>query len=80
MDEDRLKQIKAIIESSTCPVGCKCYKMNQEGICKVRKTDMENLLECMEEKPENCSFSVAFGGGYYCKCQTRIELAKIMGE
>jgi len=80
MDEEKLKQIKKILETSSCPTNCKCYGANREEICRARQTDLDNLLECLEDHPEDCSFSIAFGGSYYCKCQTRIELAKILGE
>ena len=80
MNEEKLKQIKATLASSTCPIGCKCYRINKDEICSARRTELDNLLECLEEKPENCSFSVAFGGSYFCKCRTRIEIAKILNE
>ncbi|MCK5310425.1 MAG: hypothetical protein KAJ64_07235 [Thermoplasmata archaeon] len=80
MDEEILKQVKAIVGNSTCPSGCKCYRLKRDEVCRARSTDLNNLLECLEESPENCSFSVAFGGSYFCKCRTRIELAKILGE
>ena len=80
MDEERLKEIKIIIDKSTCPNGCKCYNIKPDEICKARATDLENLLECLEDDPEQCTFSMAFGGTYFCKCQTRIELAKILDK
>ena len=80
MDEEKLKQIKAILASSTCPSSCKCYINKQDEICKARTTDLHNLLECLEDNPEDCTFSVAFGGSYFCKCSTRIEIAEILNE
>ena len=80
MDEKKLKQIKQILASSPCPTGCKCYINRQDELCSARTTDLNNLLECLEDNPEDCSFSVAFGGTYFCKCRTRIEIAKILNE
>ncbi len=80
MDEEKLIKIKQALDNSTCPHGCRCYKIKPEEICKARATDLENLLECLEADPEHCTFSMAFGGTYFCKCQVRIELAKIMRE
>ena len=80
MDEDKLKVFKKIIEKSTCPRGCKCHKIAPEELCKARQTDLGNLLERMEERPMDCPFSVPFGGSYFCKCQTRIELGKLLVE
>jgi len=80
MNEEKLIKIKQTLEKSTCPIGCKCYGTKPGEICKARTTDLENLLECLEDNPEKCTFSMAFGGTYFCKCQTRIELAKILKE
>ena len=80
MNEEELIKIKQASENSTCPHGCKCYKLKPDEICKARATDLENLLECIEDDPEQCTFSMAFGGTYFCKCQTRIELAKILDK
>ena len=80
MDEEELIRIKKTLENSTCPHGCKCYRLNPDEICKARATDLENLLECLEDDPEQCTFSMPFGGTYFCKCQTRIELAKILDK
>ena len=80
MNEEELIKIKQASENSTCSHGCKCYKLKPDEICKARATDLENLLECIEDDPEQCTFSMAFGGTYFCKCQTRIELAKILDK
>ena len=80
MEKEKLIKIKQVLENSTCPHGCKCYRLKLEDICKARATDLENLLECIEDNPEQCTFSMAFGGTYFCKCQVRIELAKILSE
>ncbi len=80
MNEEALIKIKQALDNSICPHGCKCYRIKPDEICKARVTDLENLLECLEDEPEHCTFSMAFGGIYYCKCQVRIELAKILNE
>jgi len=41
---------------------------------------IESLLECLEDNPEKCAFSIAFGGSYFCRCATRLEIAKLLGE
>ncbi|MCK5024008.1 MAG: hypothetical protein KAR56_00145 [Thermoplasmata archaeon] len=79
MDEEKLNNIKQILENAACSHSCKCYQVKPDEICKARATDLENLLECLEDDPEQCTFSMPFGGTYFCKCQTRIELAKILG-
>ena len=80
MDEEKLKQIKFVLEKSTCPSDCKCYNIKPDQICKARTMGVNNLLECLEDEPDDCTFSITFGGSYFCKCQTRIDLAKLLGE
>ncbi len=80
MDEEILKKVKFTIEKSTCPIGCRCYKVDPELICRARSTGLDNLLECLEDNPGDCTFSMSFGGSYFCKCSTRIELARLLAE
>ena len=80
MIEETLIKINKALKKSTCPQGCKCYLLKPDEICKARGTDIENLLECLEEEPEHCTFSMPFGNTYFCKCQVRKELAKILNE
>jgi len=80
MDEATLLKLNEIIKSSQCPRGCRCYKTQPEELCKAKRTGLDVLLECLEDEPENCTFALSFGGVYYCKCGTRMEIAKLLGE
>jgi hypothetical protein len=37
---------------------------------------MEEYIDCLEENPEKCEFSLPFGEGYLCKGALRIYIAK----
>ncbi|MDO9537830.1 MAG: hypothetical protein Q7J68_05890 [Thermoplasmata archaeon] len=80
MDEVALEKLRDIIKKSPCPNGCRCYKTRPEELCKAQRTGLDVLLECLEEKSEECTFSLQFGRTYYCKCSTRLEIAKLMEE
>lgn len=80
MDEKTKDEIEKLIEKMQCPYGCRCYKTNIENICKARIMGVTSLLECLEEHPENCSFSFRFGGTYFCKCELRHKIAEILGK
>ncbi|MDD4307750.1 MAG: hypothetical protein PHU53_02955 [Thermoplasmata archaeon] len=80
MDEATLRKMEGIIRNSPCPVGCRCNNLKPEELCKARRAGLDVLLECLEPKPEECTFSMSFGGTYYCKCGTRMEIAKLLGE
>ena len=79
MDQKTLEAIEKVIKTSPCPFGCRCYKTGPENLCKARRTGLDMLLECLEDEPGDCSFSFPFGGSYYCKCGTRMEIAKLLG-
>ena len=38
-------------------------------LCKVSDIGLGLFLECKEEKPEKCTFSLSFGHSYLCKLQ-----------
>ena len=38
-------------------------------LCKVPDIDLGSFLECKEDKPEKCTFSLSFGHGHLCKLQ-----------
>ena len=80
MDGPILERLKGLIKTSPCPVGCRCHRLNLEELCKARTMGVESLLECLEEDPEKCVFAFAFGGSYFCRCGTRKEIAKLLGE
>ncbi|MBA3046047.1 MAG: hypothetical protein KKH41_07365 [Candidatus Thermoplasmatota archaeon] len=80
MDEEKLRTLEKIIRASPCPVGCWCYKTRPEELCKAKIMGLESLLECMEDEPEDCSFALAFGESFFCRCATRKEIAKLIGE
>ena len=80
MDEEKLGSLKAIIQKSACPVGCRCHKLDPDILCKARRTALDSLLECLEEDPSECDFAMHFAGSYYCKCTTRKEIARLLGE
>mgnify|MGYP006906714636 CR=1 FL=1 len=80
MDEERLRKLKAIMKTSPCPVGCRCHSARPEELCKARSMGIESLLECLEEEPGDCSFAFPFGGSHFCRCGTRKEIAKLLGE
>jgi len=61
--------------------GGKCHgrvfvKSGPEKLCKARDFGMEEYIDCLEENPEKCEFSLPFGEGYLCKCALRIYIAK----
>ena len=71
---------KSKLEEITCRIQCKkdikCYESNFENICKAEDTGLPTHLICLENKPQNCRFSLSIGEKYYCGCPLRFYIAR----
>ena len=76
MDEDQRKEIEEILGQMQCPKNFICYESGLETLCRARDIGVEMFLECMEEDPKRCSFSVPLGVASLCQCSLRIYIAK----
>jgi hypothetical protein len=80
MEKENLSKILDIIKKSQCPHGCRCFKVTPDKLCKAKRMGVDSLLECLEARPDDCVFAFPFGGSYFCRCTTRLEIAKLLGE
>lgn len=71
-----MKAIEEIIGEMKCPKYLKCYKLGFKNLCKAQDIGIDTFLECLEENPQDCKFSLSFGFGYFCKCPLRIYIIK----
>ncbi len=76
LDEKQRKQIEEIISRIQCQKDFECYKSGFSKMGKVRDIGIKNFVECLEDNPAACNYSMAFGNGYFCKCPVRIYIAK----
>ena len=57
-----------------------CYKSHSSVPCKVRDIGLATYLECLEENPQGCKFSVkvsaSFSQIYLCQSPRRVFIAK----
>jgi hypothetical protein len=76
VEQDLEKELRAIINSFTCPKDFKCYRSGFEALCKARDVGLETFIECFEDDPFDCPFSMRLHGVHYCKCPLRVYIAK----
>ena len=76
MQQDSDKQIEEIIGRMKCPNDFRCWESGFEALCKARDIGQESFLECLEENPQECKFSLSFGYSYFCQCPLRVYIAK----
>jgi hypothetical protein len=75
-DEELEKGIAAIIGDLKCPKNFRCYRSGFENLCKASNIGVELFLECLEETPQKCKFSVTIGRLYLCECPLRYYIFK----
>jgi hypothetical protein len=76
MDQDCKKRIEEIIGEIKCPKDFRCAQSGFENLCKARDFGLDDYLECLEDNPIYCQFSLSFGDGYFCQCPLRVYLSK----
>jgi len=76
--EEQKKTIEKIIGQLDCRKDFRCYKSGFEDLCKAKDIGLESHLQCLEEAPFKCPFSVHFGRSYFCNCPLRVYIAKTL--
>jgi hypothetical protein len=76
MEQNHQKAIEEIMGGVTCPKDFKCYKLGFENLCKAKEVGLETFLECLEEHPQECAFSLDCGDYFYCTCPLRVYISK----
>ena len=79
MENDEVPEpLRKLIGELKCPKGFTCYTSGFNILCKAKDVGMESFLECLEDDPKACVFSIGYGASYYCKCPLRVYIAKIL--
>jgi hypothetical protein len=76
MERDHHKELEKIIGDLQCPRDFKCYKSGFKALCKARDVGLETFIQCLEEDPSNCPFTMRLHGMDYCRCPVRVYLVK----
>ena len=62
--------------SMDCPKGFECEQSNFTKLSEVRDLGITDMVQCLSDTPEQCTFAVPFGFGHFCKCPLRVYLAR----
>jgi hypothetical protein len=80
MDEKTKKELEEIIGEMKCPKDFRCYKSGLGVLCRAKEIGLETFLECLEENPRDCKFSIkvsaSFPKIYLCQCPLRYYIFK----
>jgi len=74
MIEQGIKKIEQLMEEIECFKDFKCVKENFNRLCQVRKFELDEHLECLENNPSRCPFAVPFIYWHMCICQMRMHI------
>ncbi len=78
MDEKKLRRIEEIMERIDCPHDFRCYVEGVERGGGVGALTDDGFIECLEERPWECEFSMPFKNAYLCQCGVRLKIAEIL--
>ena len=73
-------KLKQIMGDTECPKGFTCCTEGLENLCKAKDVGLKEHLECLEQNPSLCPFSVSFGILYLCNCALRVYITKKLGK
>ncbi len=76
MDEIDIKEIEGLFSDVDCQKGFCCLKSGLKNLCRAKDLGLDQFLECLENKPYDCSFAFKFGDHHFCKCEVRFYIAK----
>ena len=80
--EDVVRDMKVVgfMGDLKCPKDFQCYKRKYEELCKTDYFGETNVLLCLEEEPQSCTFSLSYKERYYCQCPLRNYIAEEIGK
>jgi len=76
MDNEIKRLLEEIKAGMQCPKEFRCVDSGYEKLCNAKDMGLERYLECHEKDAAACSFAIAFGKEYFCRCQMRVFIAK----
>jgi hypothetical protein len=76
MEQDHEQRIERISDQKPRLEGLGGNEQPFHYLCKARDLGFDSYLECLEERPFDCSFSFRYGYSYYCRCHLRVQVAK----
>jgi hypothetical protein len=76
MRPEHSKEIERMLEDISCPKLVQCYYTGLKVLCRARDVGLQSLVECLEENPDDCPFSLSLSGLRFCKCAIRVYIAK----
>jgi uncharacterized protein (UPF0335 family) len=69
-------KVKEIIGELRCPKNYQCYRTKYKELCKAELLGKLKIVQCLEEDPQGCIFSLLYKDAYYCQCPLRNYIAE----
>ena len=78
MDQELEQEMEELLQGH--PKNCKCYEPGIGVRCKAKDIGIEWFVQCLDEEPYECAFSVSYARAHYCRCPLRVYIAKKFGK
>jgi hypothetical protein len=72
------REFNDIIADVDCVKGFECCTSGFVNLCKIRINEENSFIECLEESPDPCTFSLPCEEKKFCLCPVRIHIAKTL--
>ena len=76
MEQAHLEEIERIIYGLRLPKNSEYYEPGVGFSCKAKDIGFDAYAECLEKGSYRCPFSLSYGCSSYCKCPSRIYIAR----
>ncbi len=76
VSEQQKREIEKLITLMKCDKDFQCRETGLTNLCKARYIGMDSRIECLEQNPQKCRFSLVLGCNSFCQCSLRVYIAK----
>ena len=80
MKESTKRELEELMGQIKCPKDFVCYRSGLKELCNAEDIGMKSYLKCLEERPQDCVFSMGYAESHYCTCPLRLLIAKKEGK
>ena len=75
-----LPMVEKIVGRLKCPKDFYCYKSRYNSLCDKENRTLRPFSICLNEKLQECTFSIPGQNTFLCKCPLRDYIAKELGN
>ena len=75
MNNDLISELNRLKQKTKCSRNYQCILNISKLHCKAKYYALADLMECLDDQPEDCEFSRPFSSTFICTCKLRKVIA-----